>query len=287
MYICNICDCFLANKSDEITLQTQKKEQQLNFQTFKMMYNCKEDEFKKYDLFSHLYCKFCDQEIGMRIGKDLSIYKCQIKEVMKSINIGVYSLKQELLQKISQILENTCFQCIVKPLLKKELSNVQLIPNVNAAIIIHQVESRVLLLGKNGLYNDLTEQLWKQTCGNVLLILYDKDEKNNQEELIYNLATYGQQPQIAELYQSQNLVFFTEILNLNLILSKYFAKSYNQIYPVEILKKEGDVSNEKCLLLKYYNEKYKQINHPTQDDKLILLLINKSQKQFQFECKIQ
>ncbi|CAD8045591.1 unnamed protein product [Paramecium sonneborni] len=286
MYICSICNCFIANKSDEIYKCPLKIGEQLNFLTFKMVDNCKEDQFKKYDQFSHLYCKFCNQEIGMRIGKDFSIYKCQIQEAMGSINIGVYSLKQELLFKISQILENSCYKCSVQPLLKKELSNIQIIPNVNAAIIIHQIESRVLLLGKNGLYNDLAEKLWKQTCGNVLLILYDKDE-NNQEELVHNLATQGEQPQLAELFQSQNLVFLTEILNLDLILQKYFAKSYNQMYPVEIVKKEEDVSNEKCLLLTYYYERYKQIDHPTQDDKLMLSLLKKSRKQLQFECKVQ
>lgn len=70
----------------------------ISFKTFKHISNYQEDKHKKYDFFSNLYCEKCNQEVGLKIDREFALYNCALEEQRAKVTVGVFSLKQELLQ---------------------------------------------------------------------------------------------------------------------------------------------------------------------------------------------
>ena len=138
--------------------------------------------------------------------------------------------------------------------------------------IVHKMEGRIFLLGKNGYYNDVENVFIKKQNSNLYFILISNEVDNVEnnkiiEELIYE----GGQDKLEKYYQNDRIIFLDNYnLNDDIIKKKdWFVKKIKQIYG-------GDNNDQK----KYYinNDKTFYIMDKRKIDYMIEYLNNKEKK---------
>lgn len=138
--------------------------------------------------------------------------------------------------------------------------------------IVHKMEGRIFLLGKNGYYNDVENVFIKKQNSNLYFILISNEVdtvENNKiiEELIYE----GGQDKLEKYYQNDRIIFLDNYNLKDDIIKKkeWFVKKIKQIYG-------GDISGQK----KYYinNDKTIYIMDKRKIDYMIEYLNNKEKK---------
>ena len=138
--------------------------------------------------------------------------------------------------------------------------------------IVHKMEGRIFLLGKNGYYNDVENVFIKKQNSNLYFILISNEVDNVEnnkiiEELIYE----GGQDKLEKYYQNDRIIFLDNYNLKDDIIKKkdWFVKKIKQIYG-------GDNNDQK----KYYinNDKTFYIMDKRKIDYMIEYLNNKEKK---------
>ena len=85
--------------------------------------------------------------------------------------------------------------------------------------IVHKMEGRVFLVGRNGYYNKLYEELYNVVKGNFIFLLSFKkidldDSPESNTEILDNLITKGDQ-QLLEIFREENKIIFINDSNIS------------------------------------------------------------------------
>jgi len=138
--------------------------------------------------------------------------------------------------------------------------------------IVHKMEGRIFLLGKNGYYNDVENVFIKKQNSNLYFILISNEVDNVEnnkiiEELIYE----GGQDKLEKYYQNDRIIFLDNYNLKDDIIKKkeWFVKKIKQIY-----------GGDNCGQKKYYinNDKTIYIMDKRKIDYMIEYLNNKEKK---------
>lgn len=211
------------------------------------------------------------------------LLKKNIKERKnKSINVNFISFKESLLKNIKKEftnifnnIQNINIEINLTTLTKQnyeDFSKFYMKKEFDFTFIVHKMEGRIFLLGKNGYYNDVENIFIKKQNSNLYFILISNEVDNVEnnkiiEELIYE----GGQDKLEKYYQNDRIIFLDNYnLEDDIIKKKdWFVKKIKQIYG-------GDNINQK----KYYinNDKTIYIMDKRKIDYMIEYLNNKEKK---------
>ena len=211
------------------------------------------------------------------------LLKKNIKERRnKSINVNFISFKESLLKNIKKEfanifnnIQNINIEINLTTLTKQnyeDFSKFYTKKEFDFTFIVHKMEGRIFLLGKNGYYNDVENVFIKKQNSNLYFILISNEVDNVEnnkiiEELIYE----GGQDKLEKYYQNDRIIFLDNYNLKDDIIKKkdWFVKKIKQIYG-------GDNIAQK----KYYinNDKNIYIMNKRKIDNMIEYLNNKEKK---------
>jgi hypothetical protein len=211
------------------------------------------------------------------------LLKKNIKERRnKSINVNFISFKESLLKNIKKEfanifnnIQNINIEINLTTLAKQnydDFSKFYTKKEFDFTFIVHKMEGRIFLLGKNGYYNDVENVFIKKQNSNLYFILISNEVDNVEnnkiiEELIYE----GGQDKLENYYQNDRIIFLDNYNLKDDIIKKkdWFLKKIKQIYG-------GDNSDQK----KYYinNDKTIYIMAKRKIDYMIEYLNNNEKK---------
>jgi hypothetical protein len=211
------------------------------------------------------------------------LLKKNIKERRnKTINVNFISFKESLLKNIKKEfanifnnIQNINIEINLTTLAKQnydDFSKFYTKKEFDFTFIVHKMEGRIFLLGKNGYYNDVENVFIKKQNSNLYFILISNEVDNVEnnkiiEELIYE----GGQDKLEKYYQNDRIIFLDNYNLKDDIIKKkdWFVKKIKQIYG-------GDNSDQK----KYYinNDKTIYIMDKRKIDYMIEYLNNKEKK---------
>jgi hypothetical protein len=211
------------------------------------------------------------------------LLKKNIKERRnKCINVNFISFKESLLKNIKKEfanifndIQNINIEINLTALTKQnyeDFSKLYTKKEFDFTFIVHKMEGRIFLLGKNGYYNDVENVFIKKQNSNLFFILISNEVDNVEnnkiiEELIYE----GGQDKLEKYYQNDRIIFLDNYNLKDDIIKKkdWFVKKIKQIYG-------GDNITQK----KYYinNDKNIYIMNKRKIDNMIEYLNNKEKK---------
>lgn len=224
---------------------------------------------------------------NIKIPKEINYYllKKNIKERNdRTIIINLVSFKESLLKKIKAELNNI-FNGIKNINLKINLTpitkpNFEDFPKFykkkefDFTFIIHKMEGRIFLLGKNGYFNAVENCLIQKQNLNLFFILVSNeinDDENNKiiEELIYE----GGEERLEKYYKNDKIIFLDNYNIENDIKNKkeWFIKKIKQIY-----ENRNTDENKNTHYMK--GDKIMNINDKRKIDSMIEYLNNREKK---------
>jgi hypothetical protein len=189
---------------------------------------------KSNDSNNYIFCNRCDTILGFELkyyqSKEIInnkntndnnsyLLKKNIKERKnKHININLISFKENLLKTVKEelieifkILTNIKIKISLTPITKQnfdDFSKLYKKKEFDFTFIIHKMEGRIFLLGKNGYFNSVEECLLKKNNSNLFFILVSNeinDDENNKiiEELIFE----GGEERLEKYYKKDKIIF--------------------------------------------------------------------------------
>ena len=192
------------------------------------------------------------------------LLKKNIKERRnKTINVNFISFKESLLKNIKKEfanifnnIQNINIEINLTTLAKQnydDFSKFYTKKEFDFTFIVHKMEGRIFLLGKNGYYNDVENVFIKKQNSNLYFILISNEVDNVEnnkiiEELIYE----GGQDKLEKYYQNDRIIFLDNYnLKEDIIKKKdWFVKKIKQIYGGDnSAKKKYYINNDKTIYL--------------------------------------
>ena len=182
---------------------------------------------------NYIYCNKCNIILGFELKKSdedmdnddnknnniFYLLKKNIKERNnRNVNINLISFKENLLKTIKEEFDNIFkdikninIQINLTPLSKQnfeEFSKFYKKKEFDFTFIIHKMEGRIFLLGKNGYFNAVENCLIKKENSNLFFILIsnevdDAENKKIIEELIYQ----GEEERLEKYYKNNRIIF--------------------------------------------------------------------------------
>ena len=183
---------------------------------------------------NYIFCNKCDSILGFElkynINKDSSnnknnnenfsyLIKKNIKERKnKRININLISFKENLLKVIKEEL-NEIFKSLknVKTDIRlnqitkqnfEDFSKFYTKKEFDFTFVIHKMEGRIFLLGKNGYFNSVENCLLKKQNSNLFFILISSEvDKSKNNKIIEELIKKGGEEELENYYINDRIIF--------------------------------------------------------------------------------
>ena len=244
---------------------------------------------KPNDFNNYIFCNRCDSILGFELkfiqGKDNAnskniddnnsyLLKKNIKERKnKLININLISFKENLLKTIKEGLneiftsmKNVKIKITLSPVTKQnfeDFSKFYKKKEFDFTFVIHKMEGRIFLLGKNGYFNSVENCLLKKQNSNLFFILVSNEvDKNENNKIIEELINKGGEEELEKYYKNDRIIFldnyelkedleknkelFINIIN-NIYVNnkrdfnkdKYYIKSDKNVYILDKRKIDG------------------------------------------------
>ena len=181
---------------------------------------------------NYLFCSKCNNILGFEINFikeekdsintsncDIYLLKKNIKERNnRNININLVSFKENLLKNVKEEMDSIFkdtkevnAKIHLTPLTKEnfeKFSEFYKKKEFDFTFVIHKMEGRIFLLGKNGYFNEVENCLIKKENSNLFFILITNeiDDKENTrviEELIYQ----GGEEELEKYYKNDRIIF--------------------------------------------------------------------------------
>lgn len=133
----------------------------------------------------------------------------------KQLFLELISIKSELLKEFKSDLDSIYKNNIVNVdinihLIKKDSISFDdyTKKRFDIIFIIHKIEGRIFLLGKNGYYNNVIKTLKKRFTNNIFFILLvnEKDNKKNKK-MIEELIEKGGEEDLKPFYENERIIF--------------------------------------------------------------------------------
>ena len=135
----------------------------------------------------------------------------------KTIELSLLGLKIELLNKIKEEVGKINTQGIKVNITvdKRTKDNIDKYKcskkNNDITFIVHKIEGRAFLLGKNGFYNKVVEVLKKKNNHNIYFILVIKEDDDKiRKAMIEDLINKGGQKELDYYYKNNRIVFIND-----------------------------------------------------------------------------
>jgi len=253
---------------------------------------------------NYIFCNNCNALLGfdlkyfkdeeneqktynIKIPKEINYYlmKKNIKERKnKEIIINLISFKESLLKNIKNELNNIFsdvkninIKINLTPLTKQNFEDFPKFykkKEFDFTFVIHKMEGRIFLLGKNGYFNSVENCLTQKQNLNLFFILISNeinDDENNKiiEELIFE----GGEERLEKYYKKDKIIFLDNYNLENDIKNKkeWFISKIKKIY-------ENGNSNENKNRHYIKGEKIMNINDKRKIDSMIEYLSNREKK---------
>jgi len=244
---------------------------------------------KSNDSNNYIFCNRCDTILGFELkyyqskeiinnknANDNNAYllKKNIKERKnKHININLISFKENLLKTVKEelieifkILTNIKIKISLTPITKQnfdDFSKLYKKKEFDFTFIIHKMEGRIFLLGKNGYFNSVEECLLKKNNSNLFFILVSNEvDKKENNKIIEELINKGGEEGLEKYYKNDRILFldnyeikddieknkdwFINIINnvfgnnnRDFNKDKYYVKSDKNVYVLDKRKIDG------------------------------------------------
>lgn len=214
---------------------------------------------KPNDFNNYIFCNRCDSILGFELkfiqGKDNAnskniddnnsyLLKKNIKERKnKQININLISFKENLLKTIKEGLneiftsmKNVKIKITLSPVTKQnfeDFSKFYKKKEFDFTFVIHKMEGRIFLLGKNGYFNSVENCLLKKQNSNLFFILVSNEvDKNENNKIIEELINKGGEEELEKYYKNDRIIFLDNYeLKEDLEKNKeWFINIINNIY---------------------------------------------------------
>ena len=227
------------------------------------------------------------KDYNIKIPKEINYYllKKNIKERNnREIIINLVSFKESLLKNIKNELNNIFndvkninIKINLTPLTKQNFEDFPKFykkKEFDFTFIIHKMEGRIFLLGKNGYFNSVENCLTQKQNLNLFFILISNEineDENNKiiEELIFE----GGEERLEKYYKKDKIIFLDNYNLENDIMNKkdWFITKIEQIY-------ENGSNNENINRHYIKGDKIMNINDKRKIDSMIEYLNNREKK---------
>jgi hypothetical protein len=244
---------------------------------------------KSNDSNNYIFCNRCETILGFELKyyqnrendsiknqneNNAYLLKKNIKERKdKNININLISFKENLLQivkeeldKIFKDIKNIKINISITPITKQnfeDFSKFYKKKEFDFTFIIHKMEGRIFLLGKNGYFNSVENCLLKKQNSNLYFVLVSNEvDKKQNNKIIEELINKGGEEGLEKYYNNNRIIFldnyeikedieknkdwFINILNdiygnnnRDFNKDKYYVKSDKNVYLLDKRKIDG------------------------------------------------
>ena len=244
---------------------------------------------KSNDSNNYIFCNRCETILGFELKyyqnrendniknqneNNTYLLKKNIKERKdKNININLISFKENLLQivkeefdKIFKAIKNIKINISITPITKQnfeDFSKFYKKKEFDFTFIIHKMEGRIFLLGKNGYFNSVENCLLKKQNSNLYFVLVSNEvDKKQNNKIIEELINKGGEEGLVKYYNNNRIIFldnyeikedieknkdwFINILNdiygnnnRDFNKDKYYVKSDKNVYLLDKRKIDG------------------------------------------------
>ena len=244
---------------------------------------------KSNDSNNYIFCNRCETILGFELKyyqnrendniknqneNNTYLLKKNIKERKdKNININLISFKENLLQivkeeldKIFKAIKNIKINISLTPITKQnfeDFSKFYKKKEFDFTFIIHKMEGRIFLLGKNGYFNSVENCLLKKQNSNLYFVLVSNEvDKKQNNKIIEELINKGGEEGLEKYYNNNRIIFldnyeikedieknkdwFINILNdiygnnnRDFNKDKYYVKSDKNVYLLDKRKIDG------------------------------------------------
>ena len=233
----------------------------------------------------YLFCTHCDVLIGFVACDKNNINKTNINEYYflkknvklrqnKLLNINLVSLKESLLSNIKEELtallnkKELNFNINLN-LFKKDGDNEKFYKKsqFDITFIVHKMEGRIFLLGKNGYFNNLERILKLKQNSNIYFILVSNEiNENINNNTIEELIKEGGEKELEKYYVNNRIIFLDNLNIKNDFVNKqdWFWNNIIQIYSMNYIgsgyKELNEGYYDKRDEERYINDKIEIIN---------------------------
>ena len=244
---------------------------------------------KSNDSNNYIFCNRCETILGFELKyyqnrendniknqneNNTYLLKKNIKERKdKNININLISFKENLMQivkeeldKIFKAIKNIKINISITPITKQnfeDFSKFYKKKEFDFTFIIHKMEGRIFLLGKNGYFNSVENCLLKKQNSNLYFVLVSNEvDKKQNNKIIEELINKGGEEGLEKYYNNNRIIFldnyeikedieknkdwFINILNdiygnnnRDFNKDKYYVKSDKNVYLLDKRKIDG------------------------------------------------
>lgn len=156
-----------------------------------------------------LVCPHCEHPLGCEeADKTFLVRKDKVKRRQKELDVLVAGLKEQELADTASLVRSlfpnsTVTQRVLKKAELRGFEFTEVKKRVDFVVVVHRNEGRVLLTDRNGFYNDVLGSAWRQTCGNVIVLLTKKAtpaaDAIFDQSFLQALSTQGDQPTMGAL----------------------------------------------------------------------------------------
>ena len=189
---------------------------------------------KSNDSNNYIFCNRCETILGFELKyyqnrendniknqneNNTYLLKKNIKERKdKNININLISFKENLLQivkeeldKIFKDIKNIKINISITPITKQnfeDFSKFYKKKEFDFTFIIHKMEGRIFLLGKNGYFNSVENCLLKKQNSNLYFVLVSNEvDKKQNNKIIEELINKGGEEGLEKYYNNNRIIF--------------------------------------------------------------------------------
>ena len=189
---------------------------------------------KSNDSNNYIFCNRCETILGFELKyyqnrendniknqneNNTYLLKKNIKERKdKNININLISFKENLLQivkeefdKIFKAIKNIKINISITPITKQnfeDFSKFYKKKEFDFTFIIHKMEGRIFLLGKNGYFNSVENCLLKKQNSNLYFVLVSNEvDKKQNNKIIEELINKGGEEGLEKYYNNNRIIF--------------------------------------------------------------------------------
>ena len=244
---------------------------------------------KSNDSNNYIFCNRCETILGFELKyyqnrendniknqneNNTYLLKKNIKERKdKNININLISFKENLLKTVKEelieiykILNNIKIKISLTQITKQnfeDFSKFYKKKEFDFTFIIHKMEGRIFLLGKNGYFNSVENCLLKKQNSNLYFVLVSNEvDKKQNNKIIEELINKGGEEGLEKYYNNNRIIFldnyeikedieknkdwFINILNdiygnnnRDFNKDKYYVKSDKNVYLLDKRKIDG------------------------------------------------
>ena len=209
---------------------------------------------------NYIYCNKCNIILGFELkssddndddyynnnNKENIFYllKKNIKERNnRNININLISFKENLCKTIKEEfndifkeMKNINIQINITPLTKQnfeEFGKFYKKKEFDFTFIVHKMEGRIFLLGKNGYFNAVENCLIKKENSNLFFILVSNEiDDDENKKIIEELMYQGEEERLEKYYKNDRIIFIDNFQIKKDINNKkdWFINKITQIY---------------------------------------------------------